>query len=124
MAQARNNIAVLPTKEPDQDLIGYCDEWVLVRAQLRVGWASQNEGRDGIPDLADRKEELERELAFHRPLTVAGACKLVSAALDILYAKERDEESLLAIGPVLEILKHVEDALSYSSDRIPGAHLA
>lgn len=89
-----------------------------------MGWASKSDARTGISELVDKKEELERELAFHRPLTVAGACKLVSAVLDILYAKERDEDSLLAIGPVLEILKHVEDALSYSSDRIPGAHKA
>lgn len=127
MAQAANNIEVIPTKKNlDEELIKDCVALRRIRAELNLFYASR-ERRDGSVDLSKliyEKDELEDSISQERPKTVYGAHLMLEVAIDIVAAHTRDPESLMGFGPVQQILQKVENATAFSEALLPGAQYA
>jgi hypothetical protein len=56
---------------------------------------------------------LEEEIASMQPKTIVGAEKMLEIALAILAHAEKDPDSALSEGPVLQIVRNVCQALEY-----------
>lgn len=109
----------------DATVLKWCAEWRVARARqlahwaeydLKVNWPDTLSTAAEIAlDLSALEEmrELESLLAEQRPHTVATAVEMLGIAIDILTCRERKKESSMGEGPVLEILRNVEESLGW-----------
>jgi hypothetical protein len=122
------------TKTPLEDCFGddacflkICAEWRLARAQMQLNWANHHVAT-GWGHLSDAGIDLdstpldamcnyENVLARIKPSTVMLARELLGVCVTIL--SHEDPKSVLAEGPVVEILRNVVKSLDWMNGTMP-----
>ena len=108
----------------DQRLLELCAQWQMARAQQEIIWAEQDFSRmDGsLPneDIQPSTEplakmcELQDTLArVGEPQTVLGARELLGIAIKMLTYRIESPESTVAQGPVVQLIRNVNEALKW-----------
>jgi hypothetical protein len=114
-----------PTKVYGDDdwLLRMCSQWRFVRALQQKNWAEHDEATlfSSLPDAnieldtepLDRMKDLEFHISRMEPRTTMLARELLGVAATILAFSKEDPESVLAQGPILEIILNVKNALEH-----------
>lgn len=112
----------------DDWMLRMCAEWRAARAQQQKNWAEHElaTGWGHLPDKGDldltplqRMDYLEDHLSQWEPRTILLARELLGMCITILAYKNEDPKSVLAEGPVLEILRNVVASLEDLSGDMP-----
>src|ERR1700737_5559010 len=108
----------------DQRVLELWTQWQMARAQQEIIWAEQDFSRmDGAlpneaihPSTNPRAKmcELQDTLArVGEPQTVLGARELLGIAIKMLTYRIESPESTVAQGPVIQLLRNVNEALKW-----------
>lgn len=120
-------LAVVPeARRPpvnDSLVLGTAAACMRARAEAVLIWAQGDEAdrygtRDGArPDNPDKHvAEFRREmatLAVHGPRSIRGAEAVLNVVLDVLVQRAIDPDTVLADGPVVDLVRNVRDAIAY-----------
>ena len=108
----------------DQRLLELCTQWQMARAQQEIIWAEQdfsrmdgslpNEGIQPSTEPLAKMCELQDTLArVGEPQTVLGARELLGIAIKMLTYRIESPESTVAQGPVVQLIRNVNEALKW-----------
>jgi hypothetical protein len=108
----------------DQRLLELCAQWQMARAHQEIIWAEQNFSRmdgslpnEGIQPSTEplaKMCELQDTLArLGEPQTVLGARELLGIAIKMLPYLIESSESTVALGPVIQLVRNVNEALKW-----------
>jgi hypothetical protein len=108
----------------DQRLLELCTQWQMARAQQEIIWAEQdfsrmdgslpNEGIQPSTKPLAKMCELQDTLArVGEPQTVLGARELLGIAIKMLTYRIESPESTVAQGPVVQLIRNVNEALKW-----------
>jgi hypothetical protein len=121
--QARQVTTLKDRFGDDEYLLKWCAEWRAARAQQQKNWAEHElaNGWGTLPDShlnldlepLQRMQELESLLAEAKPRTILLARELLGIAITILAHEGEDPDSVLAHGPVLDIVRNVGSSLEW-----------
>ena len=119
-------------RHADDLLLGIVGVWKLSRAELHLKWADfdyrskfcTNEDVEGC-SLGNQFSQIagaEGQMVSLQPCTTVGCQHLLEAVVDILQERQRNPESNLGKGPVLELILNVVRALEQQDiDLMPKA---
>ncbi len=108
----------------DQRLLELCAQWQMARAQQEIIWAEQdfsrmdgslpNEGiqpsTEPLAKMCEVQDTLDR---LGEPQTVLGARELLGIAIKMLTYRIESPESTVALGPVIQLVRNVNEALKW-----------
>src|SRR5580704_11088947 len=108
----------------DRRLLELCTQWQMARAQQEIIWAEQdfsrmdgslpNEGIQPSTEPLAKMCELQDTLArLGEPQTVLGARELLGIAIKMLPYLIESPESTVALGPVIQLVRNVNEALKW-----------
>jgi hypothetical protein len=108
-------------KQVDDCLLGFISDWRMARA-AQAHECARDQKATNFGEREDDKEldrrpletmhQMENFLATWKPYSVRTARELLECVLDMLLHQQKDPESVLATGPVLEIVRNVWKAMS------------